>query len=387
MSIQDYYCSQKFTWLTVDLEKSQLSSCCAATPARIDTTWLKQNPESIFNTPTLIQERQQMLAGQPVNSCSATCWQPEARGLTSRRLLMKSNAKTVDSVESSPQDLHIQVGSSCNLTCSYCCKQFSTAWLNDITKNGEYNLAVSDDRYKINQRDRILMQLSQKDLANADFNKIIVNALDTVITNTPPSKVVITGGEPFLYLGLSELVEKLSKHVPVQIWSGLGVASSRLVKELNKIKNCDIEIVVSAENTGTRYEFNRYGNTWERFQQNLSYIDTCTIPYKFYATLSALTLHGLWEFMQFVGDRSMSFGICTDPSFLSVNVLDQLSKDLLLEQNFPHDIKELLQNNLNLPFRPHDKNNLKHYLKDFSTRRSLNLDIFPQHFLDWLNNE
>ena len=92
-TLQNFYCSEKFTWLSVDFEKRQSYSCCAATPHAIDLNWIKQNPGQLFNTPHLIEERQTMLAGQPVASCQSPCWQPESQNMTSRRMLWPTQEK------------------------------------------------------------------------------------------------------------------------------------------------------------------------------------------------------------------------------------------------------------------------------------------------------
>jgi hypothetical protein len=37
----NYYCNQKFWWLSIDIERFQTLSCCAATAHKIDFAWLK----------------------------------------------------------------------------------------------------------------------------------------------------------------------------------------------------------------------------------------------------------------------------------------------------------------------------------------------------------
>jgi hypothetical protein len=155
----DFYCSEKFTWLSVDLEKRQHFSCCAALPTKIDLTWLKDNPGQLFNTAHLQQERQQMLDNIPVPSCEGPCWKPERDNLVSRRDILQSYVKTHTNITvKSPEQFHIMLGSTCNLTCSYCCKQYSSAWLKDIADNGPY---MDRDRFTLNKLDSILTKISQ----------------------------------------------------------------------------------------------------------------------------------------------------------------------------------------------------------------------------------
>ena len=83
--MSNYFCSEKFTWLSVDLERKTTRSCCAARPHNIDLKWLTANTGQLFNTPELINERKMMLDNQPVATCEDLCWRTEERGMVSKR--------------------------------------------------------------------------------------------------------------------------------------------------------------------------------------------------------------------------------------------------------------------------------------------------------------
>ena len=169
--MSDFYCSEKFTWLTVDLEKRSTNSCCASPPVKVDLQWLEENPGQLFNTPMLKQERQDMLNNIPVASCELECWAPERNNLISRRLKNQANKKTHSEINASPGTINIIVGSTCNLTCSYCCKNYSTAWTRDIINNGPYTFG--SDRYTLSAADKIITKISP--LSSNDENiKIVV---------------------------------------------------------------------------------------------------------------------------------------------------------------------------------------------------------------------
>ena len=72
----------------------------------------------------------------------------------------QSNIKTHDSLESQPEILNIILGSDCNLTCSYCDKQYSMAWLRDIKDHGSY---LDTPRFKLTPVDLIKSKVSQKE--------------------------------------------------------------------------------------------------------------------------------------------------------------------------------------------------------------------------------
>lgn len=384
-----FYCSQKFCDLSVNLEKLQMASCCAAAPSRINLQWLSDNPGQIFNTPDWIKEREQMLSGVPVDSCSTTCWQVENRGMTSRRLLLNSQHITNTDLILSPTRLDILIGSDCNLTCSYCCKQYSSAWSRDVHKNGSYGLDTEDDRYVINDKDLILMKISQKELSNFRPKQILFNELETLCHDLDLNEIIISGGEPFLYLELSDLIKKISSKITIEIYSGLGVDPVRFRKEIAKILDCNFEVTVSAENIGTFYEFNRYGNTWQRFNENLKCLDEHQVKYRFRSTLSNLTLFGLIDFIEFVGDRRFTYQLCTEPDFLALNLIDPQSKEVLLdlfEKKLSKDLSDIIASNMLLSVDARHKRNLKKFLQEFSSRRNIDLGIFPKTFIGWLDD-
>lgn len=376
----DFYCSQKFWWLTVNLEKLQISSCCAASPHKVDMSWVDANPGQLFNSQILQHERILSLNNQPAASCNSSCWQPEFQGLPSRRIAMKSYQKTHNAIQSDPEYLNIVVGSDCNMTCVYCCKFYSTAWSIDVMQKN-YCVNTKDDRFVINTIDKTLYKLSQKKLFNSTSHQKLFDEVKKQYKSPALKHITISGGEPFLYFNLQNLLQDIPKSIKIEVWSGLGVNESRFKKEVSKLPK-NISIVISAENTGHNYEFVRYGNSWQRFQNNLQTLQSANINYRFAATVTNLTLFGLLDFIKFADKTPIAFQPCTDPDFLSVAVLDPVSKSLIKQnlQHFPDFIVKML----NIDPTEKQVNNLKLYIKEFSNRRNLNLEIFPKSFTKWI---
>lgn len=379
----NFYCNQKFTWLSVDLEKKLTYSCCTAAPAKIDLQWLEKNPGRIFNTPFMQQERQLMLENKPVSSCELACWQPEKQNKVSRRLRSNSLDRTHISIESEPTTLNIILGSDCNLTCVYCCKQYSSAWARDIKLNGSY---LDKDRFQFTKIDQILEKISQKEHSKANSTKILheeIAAIDSV------DQIMVTGGEPFLYNGLFDLVNSISNTVKIRLYSGLGVNQTRFAAQLDKLKNLsNIVIVISAENLDKFYEFNRFGNSYQNFLTNLELLEANNWCVEFASTVSNLTLYGLVDFSKQFESKNIYYDMCYDPDFLSVNVLDPLSKEKLIRdiESSTIPIRNQIIQTIMADYTPEQKNNFGLYVKEFARRRNLSLDIYPASLLNWINN-
>lgn len=368
------YCSQKFWWLTIEPERRQLQSCCAAYPHKIDTTWLKDNPGNLFNIPILTQERKDMLEGKQVASCEATCWAPERQGKSSRRLVMESDKVTHTDITTEPEVLHINLGSDCNLTCVYCTKQYSTAWLRDIASNGPY---LFENRYNINANDLVLLKLGQKKIDQTESYNLLI---DEIVKYKNYKFVSITGGEPFLNNSLTKLLKNFTN--PVRLYTGLGVNTDRLERILADIGD-NVEFVVSAEGLNDIYEFVRWNNSYERFIRNLELLQKAG-KVSFSSVLSNLTIFNFKEFEDKYGDYYIDMVFCNEPDYLALNVLDDASKDRLQSVQFKnkdHFIKQSLQT----PCTKDQHSNLQIFLKKFVERRRLDLSVYPSSFVDWLN--
>jgi organic radical activating enzyme len=377
----NFYCSQKFTYLSVDVEKRLMYSCCSSTPEKIDLNWIKNNTGQLFNTPLLQSERQMMLDNIPVSSCEASCWKPERENITSRRKWLNSEAKTHTNVQTvSPTILNINLGSTCNLTCSYCCKQYSSSWRQDILNNGSY---LDQDRFTFTIQDQILLKISQAEHKKSSAFQLILNEIskfDRVQT------VIISGGEPLLYNGFIDLLNSFNSVPEIIFYTGLGVNPIRLETQLKKIKNKEnILVTVSGENCGKFYEFNRYNNTWDQFLKNLNILKNQGFKTKFSSVISNLTVFGLSEFIDYFSEEH-TYNWCNDPEFLSVNVLDDESKDWLITtfKNKEYTIKDQLIFSLETPCTEKQRQDFSTYLSEFAKRRQLSLDIFPSSMLQWL---
>lgn len=383
-----FYCSQKFWWLSVDLDKSQLQSCCSAAPHRVNFEWLSENSGQLFNAPELLAERAAMLNDLPVASCNNTCWAAEAQNVPSRRLIMGSNQVTHRELRSDPEILNIMVGKDCNMTCSYCCKHYSTGWIREIQKNGDYPVDGRDDRLTLNDRDRVRLYVSQKEL-DTPRRHTLIKEVGKLVHSGKLRGIMISGGEPFLYNDLPDLLAQMPWKVPVTVWTGLGVNQKRLQRELNTVAiHRNVSLVVSAENVGQAYEFNRSGNEWQNFVSNIEAIEKQEILYSFNSVISNLTVFGLEDFVNWAGAIPVTFSACTDPDYLGVHVMDAESKQRVLDRvdNLPTEARDTIVNSIMIDPTPQQIANCRSYVTEFARRRQLSLDIFPESFVKWIND-
>jgi organic radical activating enzyme len=377
MKLQNSYCSQKFWWLSIQPERRQLQSCCAALPQKIDLKWLKENPGDLFNIPVLQKDRADMLKGEFVPSCEDSCWRPERQGKVSRRTLWESDKHTHNDINAHPEQIHINLGSDCNLSCVYCNKEYSTAWLRDIAEHGPY--LENDPQHTLNNNDRIILKLGQKKIDGTDSYNFLINE----IAKYKDYKIcTISGGEPLLNNSLTRLLKNFTTN-PVKLYTGLGVNTNRLEHVLSDVPD-NVEFVVSAEQIGMHYEFIRYNNSFERFERNLAMLQQ-SHKVTFSSVISNLTIFNFAEFEKYYPDIEIEYlAFCEVPNHLSASVLDETSKDILRSIKFKNK-DNFIKQTLDKTYTKEQHSKLSIFLKEFARRRNLDLSIFPKSFLNWLN--
>jgi len=383
----EYYCNEKFRYLSIDISRLTQSSCCAAKDSKIDIEWVKHNPGNLFNSPVFRQDRMMMLSGQAPDSCQTVCWVAEKQGQISRRLARKSNEFTHEQPDVEVENINLLLSDECNLTCVYCCKTFSTAWQSDLQKNGGYLSDWQDDRFKITTRDLLLSKVSQQDTMQSGPAQAILTEVVTMSYNPNFKSITMLGGEPFLNNALLSVIDKINPDSEKLIYTGLGVDTKRFTKMVQQLAGVKkLKIVISAESVGDLYEFVRHGNSWQRFQDNLACLKQHNIDHEFSMTITNLTFFGIKHFVNYVRSDRINFTLCTDPDFLSLNVLDDRTKSQthIWVDSLPASIRNVIEHNIQITPSEQNRRNLSDYLSEFSRRRGLSLEVFPNSFREWI---
>ena len=387
-SPRSYYCSMKFRYLKVDLANSTSYNCHAAKPHPIDFEWIENNQGNLFNTDVSVKERQMMLRNERNSSCEQNCWAAEDRGAISPRLYQKGTEKTHLDPVTTPEIIDLTVSKDCNLTCSYCCKEFSSAWRRDVIDNGDYVVTgMRESRYQAVPIDKILNNISQTELHDSRKYRLLADEIRCCASTL--KQLVITGGEPLLDNQLIDMLSSLDlgSDCQIMLYTGLGVSPARFERLVSKLSGiANLQIQVSAENIGEFLEFNRYGIQWPEFQKKLDILDR-QLDWRFHCTVSNLTLFGFPKFEEFFQDRPMALTFAFQPGFMSPFVLDPMSKQKITEQieNMRSDFRDQIVTSMSAVPSDIERQGTRDFLIEFVKRRpNLDLGIFPASFLDWL---
>jgi hypothetical protein len=107
---------------------------------------------------------------------------------------------------------------------------------------------------------------------------------------------------------------------------------------------------------------------------------------QFSATVSNATLFGLPDFLNKHSADSIKFNLLVDPGYLAPNILDDDSKQVIVEklQAVKRTDLDNVINYIMLPVDPAQKPLLKQFLDQYSTRRGMDLKIFPESWIQWM---
>lgn len=386
MSDRNYYCSMKFKYIKIDLESRTTYTCHAAKQHAVDFDWLSKHTGQLFNTDINISERHMMLLNQRNNSCEENCWSAEDIGAVSPRIHHCGMEKTHTETRLNPETIDLVIGGDCNLTCSYCCKEFSSAWRRDLVTNGDYNL--NDVRYQAKIKDRALLKISQPELKTTAPYQLLLQ--EVALAAPSLKKLIVTGGEPFLDNSLVATLKNLQllSSTKIEIYTGLGVSYSRLAKIAQDMACFDnLHIVISAESIGPYLEFNRYGSKWDDFKKKVTLLKEFNIKVQFHCTLSNLTIFGFTDFFKYFNKDHMTVSQVYQPSMMASHVLDPHSKQRIVDElnELPWEIRDPILKSIASQPTEQQRISIGVFLKEFVSRRpELRLDIFPQSFLKWL---
>ena len=221
---------------------------------------------------------------------------------------------------------------------------------------------------------------------------------ETQILSKSLKTLVITGGEPLLNNSLFDILDKVSDVPDIKIFTGLGVDHKRFSKIVEKLKKySNIRLSVSAESAEKIYEFNRYGAKWDDFVTKINILEKSDIKFGFHSTLSNLTIIGLPKFYEIFKNKISSYDLVYNPDFMAVYVLDDHTKQRIIDNLNTLDIslsdwqhkslsKKFIIQSMQAEPTQKQRDNIREFLKEFTRRRpDLDVTIYPKEFLDWMD--
>lgn len=275
------FCLAKFRQVTLHLGTGLTHSCHHPTPHKIDPVAVRENPNLLFNTPTLKGARKQMLNGEKPEECDY-CWRIEDKNETSDRHFKSlepwalPDHDTITELTGDediyPSYLEVSFSNVCNMKCTYCGPEFSSKWVEELKQYGPIKLLEGTEHEQWAQGYQDLDTLNYK---NRDDNPY-VEAFWRWFPNALPhlKHYRITGGEPLMsketFKSMDWLIENSNPEIEFSINSNFSVPDKlweRFIERLAILRSGNyvkkITIYTSIEGWGERAEYARTGLDFE----------------------------------------------------------------------------------------------------------------------------
>jgi len=277
------FCLAKWTQVTMHLGNGTTHSCHHPVAHKIPLEELKDNPSALHNTKFKKEQRTAMLNGERPDECDF-CWRVEDNGETSDRVFKSLDsysfkhhdqiAQLVGDEDIFPTYVEVSFGRTCNFKCAYCGPAYSSQWHQELKKHGPYIL--EDMKFNLSKH-------TEEHIPQREHNPYI----DAFWEWFPEAykhmhTFRITGGEPLLIKDTMKVIDFLLENPNPNLSFAInsnGCPPNDLWKEFTtKIKQLedgkcikDFVLFTSAEASGDRNDYVRYGMDYELWKTNIEY--------------------------------------------------------------------------------------------------------------------
>lgn len=326
-------CSNLWSHAVVDLSNKRFRACCKTKSIEVTDEEIKNLGQDVFlNHPTLVMARKEMMDGQKTERCQV-CWDMEKIGPFSYRdrfvgwrKFMQPNMYQIEDFTRSdyPDNLDIQLDNYCDLKCIYCTEEFSSQWLSEKLKYGDY----------VQPNLKSMADPELEDIFFAWFHKIKMHLT---------KRIAFLGGEPLIspvfYTYFERILNCYNGNFPpyleFNIITNLNTSPIYMEKFVHLLNtHCDkvkFNINISMEAWGSRAELIRANVNFERFKNNwetLASLDK-RIMLSTITSVNVLSVSSLSDYLKFLldlevkHDREIIFypNLISEPQWLNVSLV------------------------------------------------------------------
>jgi MoaA/NifB/PqqE/SkfB family radical SAM enzyme len=277
-------------------------ACCISTEDIPDIDLRHNTLTEAFNSDYMNKLRQQFVNWEQPSNC-VRCWDEEAAGRTSKRMHSESKLRSlgIDTAALWPaklQFLDLKLGNICNLKCRICGSFSSSKWAGEeiamYSKNQTARDNLANGRW-----------VRESPLFWEDLRELIKDI----------KYFEFTGGEPFLIDEHFDLLAAImiaghAQKIEIHYNTNTTVVPKMGLELWPHFKR--VEIAVSIDDMGERFEYQRYGAKWEETLANLETFkrlrtSSRNIDLQICATVNALNIYYLDELCVWIADQGFDF--------------------------------------------------------------------------------
>ena len=345
----------------VSLEASPIGTvrpCCLAEDELVDNAGDKFNLataefSTIQNSHSMRKLRQEFIDGKQPQTCRK-CWREERAGRISKRMHTLDRLKhMIDPVGDWTLDarplmfLDLKLGNICNLKCRIC-----GSWSSSTFAAEELANLSKDEDKKANHHYQMLRQG-----AWPRDNPTFWNEIDQVVDQI--RYIEFTGGEPFMIAEHFDMLQGLidrgiAHNIEIHYntngtqWPERGEAIWKHFKT--------VEIAVSIDDVGARFEYQRSNAVWDQVVVNIERLrqlraNYTNIQLQFCCTVNVFNVYYLKELADFVYAQGFDFvywNMMHDAYYFSISTLPEPAKQAisqhLAQADVPPAVKQEFKN-------------------------------------------
>ena len=310
--MNENFCS--LPWVGVDIStQGGIKPCC-----KYNHT-LSHDLDKYFQSQDLLELKQQFINGSRPSGCSR-CWQDEDAGLPSKRQLDHQYVLPSDVSLDGIKILAMTFGNTCNLSCVTCGSNASSRW------------AIEERKIDIESFGKSVYTHNQFYKDPAFTQKITAVSEDLV-------HLEIAGGEPFYASADTHKNFLLSLPNPGKIkihytTNATVFPESEFWEIWKRFRHVDIQL--SIDGVGKRFEYLRYPAEWATVQENVSrYQEKKHIQISISHTVSWMNILYVEDFFSWCDKQNLPdpyLGPVSKPNYLSVKCLPQKVKEKIRDR-------------------------------------------------------
>lgn len=294
--------------------------------------------EEIYHSEYMQNLRLAFLNSEKPRTCQR-CWDEEAAGRTSKRLNSRIRLKeyydSVDWDNLNPDQLwfiDLKLGNICNLKCRICGSWSSSKWAKE-----EIDYVPGIDRKT---------HLAYKFLQDGAWPRESPVFWDNLKTLLPNIKYFeFTGGEPFLIEQHFDLLRYAvetgdSQHIEIH-YNTNGTVFPESAELWSNFKH--VEIAFSIDNTGSRFEYERYGADWAEVQDNLKRFNelrSAKVSTQLCTTMNIQNVYYLPELCDWISTQTFDhiyFNMLHDPWHMCISKMTTKAQELVIDRLTTHE--------------------------------------------------
>jgi len=315
-------------WVGIDLDNDGYIKPCCKLNGKVDG-WEKHNIKNVSieeykNSASLKKLKEDFLSGKKPAACER-CWKEEDVNYPSKRKLdnatWQKEFETVDLFNPDTLLLSLPLSNICNLKCRICSPKSSSSWIK------EYKDVYGD-------------KISNNLLESTHEWKNILELCENVV------EIHIHGGEPFLYdndkhLELLSILTKSKNANKIKLHYSTNCTIFPDEKYWSLFENIGlVDIQVSIDDIGKRFEYNRKNASWSEVKQNLfKYRDIISkkpnIKLSISTTVSVFTIYYLPEFFEYIYKNNLPkpwLGRINSPAYYKCSIFPEKNKKFVVDK-------------------------------------------------------